>query len=67
MYLDVKRDTGDHEEVEFLLEAYLADIQDCMNKAKGSGFLTVVIRLFSYVLNFSFLTFPDFSYVFFYL
>ena len=27
MYLDVKRDTGDHEEVEFLLEAYLSDFQ----------------------------------------
>ena len=51
MYLDVKRDTGDHEEVEFLLEAYLADIQDCMNKAKGSGFLTIVIALFFVLRN----------------
>ena len=29
------RDASDHEEVEFLLEAYLADIQECLNKGKG--------------------------------
>ena len=32
---ETPRDASDHEEVEFLLEAYLADIQECLNKGKG--------------------------------
>ena len=36
MYLGtVPRHSDDHEEVEFLLEAYIADIQECLNEATG--------------------------------
>ena len=39
MYLDGMRDTGDHEEVEFLLEAYLSDFQGAFLIFKTDMFL----------------------------